>query len=524
MRRRTPARLPVAVSRSRSAARMLCAVMLIVLGGIGLLAQDQKQAKPGKYKHAVMIRFQGEITAFNEHYVYRKLDQAKSQGADLVIVEITSPGGLLDESLNIAYRLRDTTWARTVAYVPQRAISGGAIMSLGCDDIVMNEHAQIGDAGAIQQDQFFFFREADAKTRTYLTGQVRTLAEAKGRPPLLAEAMVDKKTVLYQVRDKQTGEETIMSEAMLDKAEDPARWEKLNLIDESTNERYLQLSGRRAVELGLAQHLADDLDELMKIYQLPERPVVLDWGAVDTTIMILNHWFTSVLLIIIGLVALYAELASPGISVGGLIAGLCFVLFFWSHFMGGTSGWLEVILFLSGIVFLGVELFVIPGWGFAGVTGILLMISSLVLASQNFVVPTTGHQAMQLLHGLGMVMGAILGFIVLAMLLSRHMGSLPLFNRLILKPPSMEDSEEADDEESDGGGKKGGPLYPDEYLPEIGQYGVADSPLRPSGKVRFGEEYVDVVTEGTFVESGRRVRVLKVAGNLVTVREVHGET
>jgi membrane-bound serine protease (ClpP class) len=503
--------------------RLVCAVALILAGGLGLLAQEKQKEKQGKYQRPIMIRFQGEITAFNEHYIYRKLDQAKARNADLVIVEITSPGGLLDESLNIAYRLRDYAGARTVAYIPQRAISGGAIASLGCDDIVMDQHAQIGDAGPIQRDQFFFFREADAKTRTYLTGQVRTLAEAKGRPPLLAEAMVDKKLILYQVRDKKTGDETIMSESQIAMSEDPGRWEKLDLIQESTDDRYLQLSGRRAVELGLAQYEANNLDELMKIYGLRERPELLDWGAVDTTIMILNNWITSVLLIIIGLVALYVELASPGISVGGLVAGLCFVLFFWSHFMGGTSGWLEVILFLSGVVFLGVEIFVIPGWGVAGVTGILLMISSLVLASQNFVVPTSGQQAMQLLHGTAMVMGAILGFLVVALVLGRNMGSLPLFSRLILKPPSADDAAEEVDEEALDEGKKADAQYSDFYRPAVGEYGEADSPLRPAGKVRFGEEYVDVVTEGTFVEAGRRVRVVKVTGNVVVVRQVRDE-
>jgi membrane-bound serine protease (ClpP class) len=315
-----------------------------------------------------------------------------------------------------------------------------------------------------------------------------------------------------------------MSQEQLDKADDPGRWEKLELIDESAGGRYLQLSGRRAVALQLADANADSVNDLVRRYELAGPPPVLAWGWVDTTVMVLTHWLTSVLLIIIGLVALYVEFTSPGISIGGLIAGLCFVLFFWSHFMGGTAGWLEIILFLAGVVFLGVEIFVIPGTGVTGVIGIVLVIASLVLASQTFVVPTSGHDAKSLTYGLAVVFGALGGFIVAVMVFGRYMGSLPLFNRLILRPASADDVD-LDDEIADEGddappGKKGPREFGGMFLPGVGDYGVSDSPLRPSGKVRFGEEFVDVVTDGTFVEPGRQVRVIRVMGNQVVVREV----
>ena len=108
----------------------------------------------------------------------------------------------------------------------------------------------------------------------------------------------------------------------------------------------------------------------------------------------------------IGLVALYLELSAPGISVGGLIAGLCAVLFFWSRFLGGTSTWLEVLLFLAGTVFLVVEVFVIPGWGVSGLMGLVLILVSVVMASQEFVVPSTGRQWNQLVTTLLVILCA----------------------------------------------------------------------------------------------------------------------
>ena len=98
-----------------------------------------------------------------ERYLFRKLDAAKQQGADLVILEIDSPGGRLKESLEIAEYLQKLDWAHTVAYVPREAISGAAIVSLGCDEILMAPHARIGDAGAIVMDEDSFFRFAPAE-------------------------------------------------------------------------------------------------------------------------------------------------------------------------------------------------------------------------------------------------------------------------------------------------------------------------------------------------------------------------
>lgn len=509
---------------------MALALLVVAAGGLRLVAQlnDDGDGAPRDFKQPIHIKFEGEISTLNQQYLFRKLDEAQARDADLLIIEIDSPGGLLQESLDIAHRLRKLNSVRTVAFIPEQAISGGAIMALGCDEIVMDEHAQIGDAGPIYADQLWFYQYADAKTRTFLTGEVRTLAEAKGRPALLAEAMVDKEMVLFRVRDLQTNQEQFMTEAQFEAADDPDRWQKLGVIDESTGGRYLQLSGRRAVELGLANANAGSIDDLVRRYRLDGRPPVLEWGWVDTTVAVLNHWLTTVLLIIVGLVALYAELASPGIGIGGLISGLCFVLFFWSHFMGGTAGWLEILLFLSGIVFLGVEIFVIPGFGFAGITGILLMVASLVLASQTFVIPTTGHDVKTLLYAVAVVVGSGGGFVIAVMVLSRYMHALPLFSRLILKPPSADDVDDDDDAlaESDGddaggeSGKKKPPRAGEFYLPSVGDYGISDSPLRPAGKVRFGEEFVDVITDGSFVEPGRQVRVIRTSGNRIVVREV----
>ena len=129
------------------------------LGGWRGIAKE-----PAKYHHAVIIHFEGEIRPGLESYLFRKLDAAKQQGADLVILEIDSLGGRLKESLEIAERLQKLDWAHTVAYVPREAISGAAIVSLGCDEILMAPQARIGDAGVIFKGEDSFFRFVPQKS------------------------------------------------------------------------------------------------------------------------------------------------------------------------------------------------------------------------------------------------------------------------------------------------------------------------------------------------------------------------
>ncbi|MEO8495318.1 MAG: hypothetical protein ABI614_09620, partial [Planctomycetota bacterium] len=131
--------------------RLAIALCCVAASACAALAQDDQPAR--RYNKAVLIRFEGPITPLLEQFIYRKLDVAKEKGADLVIIEIDSPGGYLDASLNLADRFRDLDWAHTVAFVPREALSGAAIAALGCNEIVMAPEAHLGDAGPIFQGE-----------------------------------------------------------------------------------------------------------------------------------------------------------------------------------------------------------------------------------------------------------------------------------------------------------------------------------------------------------------------------------
>ncbi len=492
---------------------------VFVLAAIAACAHGGEPARRANYERGILIRLDGMVSPLLEQFLYRKLDAARELGADLLIFQIDSPGGFLDSSLEIAERLRDLKWARTVAYVPSEALSGAAIVALACDEIVMAPAARLGDAGPIIQGEDSLFRHAPEKIRSELAGRLRDLAIAKGRPPSLAAAMADMDLVVYRVHNKQTGADDFCSDEDLANKERPEDWEKQQMVPESRPKYFLSVNGERAVELKLAQATAASLEDLKKRYGVPGDLLVLRATAIDTAVTILNMPIVTGVLFVIGLIALYVEFSAPGIGMGGLIAGLCFALFFWSRFLGGTAGWLEVVLFIVGIAFLAVEIFIIPGFGIAGLTGLLLIFASILMASQHFVLPHSAIQWQTSMQSVVVLASSGLLFLVAAGLLSHYFNMLPVVRSLVLETPGTA-------ADSSGLTEKGAKIGANEqrrYQLQAGDWGIADSQLRPAGKARFGEHYVDVVADGLFVEKGRPIRIIEVSGNRVVVREIESE-
>ncbi len=474
-------------------------------------AQAAEEAAPftppdGEPVRAVLIRFEGQIFPRERAYLFRKLDTAQRDGANLLLIEIESPGGAVDDSQLIAERLRDITWAHTVAFVPREALSGAAMMALGCDDIVMAPGARLGNVGVVVLGENKLFRHAPEKDRSDVVAVMRELAEAKGRPPALAEAMVDKDTVVYQWTHAATEEKAYMSAADVKALPDADQWQQGPMVRASREGLFLDVNGREALDLGLAQALAEDREALKRRYGIEGPLRVLQPTGVDTAVYILNLAPVTGLLFVLGLIALYVELSSPGIGIGALVAALCFALFFWSRFLGGTAEWLELVLFAAGVVFLLVEMLILPGFGVFGITGILLIFVSLMMAMQGFVIPETRRQMAIFANSIGVLAMSGVAFAVAASLLRRYFGAIPLFNQLLLHPPA-----------SGRPGRRGLPAE-GEPEPAVGDRGVAHTALRPAGKARFGGRYLNVVTDSEFVRAGARIEIVELRGGRVFVR------
>ena len=473
-----------------------------------------KKKRPKSFERPAIIQFHGQIDRKLFLYFKSRLARAKRDGVDLLIIEVDSPGGLLEESQDMAIALRNVDWAYTVAFVPNEAISGGALVSLGVDEIITSPNAKFGDVGIIAFDtQLWAYRFVEPKIESYLVSQIRDLCESKGRPPELGEAMVDKEVMVYTRPDKD-GNNEFKKARVGDENLPKAPW---LLVEESGAERFLTLSGSRCRTLGIAEGLGDDRTDLAdRIGFDLKRAKVYEYGLADNLVYYLNHPLITGLLITLGLIALYVELSAPGIGLGGTLAGVCAMLFFWSRFLSGTSGWLEVILFVAGLAFLAIELFVIPGWGVSGVLGLLFLLVSVVMASQNFVLPTTNQEWNTTLTSLTMILSSFALVFVAAIFITKKFGSLPVFNQMVLAP-----SVESKGEESKSADKKIAPLsHP---VVSVGDWGMAESLLRPAGRALFNGRSVDVVSDGSFIEQGTQIRIVKMVGNIVTVAKVHDE-
>ncbi len=469
-----------------------------------------------------LIEFDGPIFDRSYQFFKRKLAAAKSWGADLLIIQVNSPGGALEESLLIAETLRDVDWALTVAFIPEKALSGAALVSLGCDEIVISQTARIGDAGIVFLDESFAFQYAPEKVITDLVRRARDLAQWKGRSPELAEAMIDMDTIVYQNLNqkdqfetrratnsgyphRQVTDDQNAQQAGVERP-DEKEWE---LVEESKEKRFLEVNGKRAIELGLAQKNAGNRDELAAQFDLSSELKIYRETTTDNLVYWLNRPLVVGLLFVVGLIALYLEFTAPGIGIGALIAGLCFLIFFWSQFLGGTATVLEVILFLAGISFLLMEIFVIPGFGVAGLSGMVLLGGSVLMATQDFVIPATDAQWDQFRTNLTVMAGAGCLFLVGAVALSKYLGKVPFVNRLILGPVVKPDP--------DGEGKDKKPSATPHPVVAVGDWGIAESVLCPSGKARFGDRTVDVVSDGSYIESDQPIKVLEISGNRVLV-------
>jgi membrane-bound serine protease (ClpP class) len=244
-------------------------------------------------------------------------------------------------------------------------------------------------------------------------------------------------------------------------------------------------------------------------------PVGRTW--VDSLIFWLNTPAVTFMLLVIGIVCIYIELHMMT-GLLGIISAVCFAIFFWSRFLGGTAGWLEVILFLLGLGCLLMEIFVIPGFGVFGVSGILLILGSLLMASQTFghIEP---HADMRMLaSSIVTLTASVIAVLVISMIMSRYLPRMPLFSSMILTPPGLEEQAAEPRLRPELAGAPASAL--EAWGSLVGEQGVTLSVLRPAGKAQIAGNYIDVVSEGPWIPAGSTVEVVSVSGNRVFVREV----
>ncbi len=460
----------------------------------------------------------GNITGEMKERVKRHVSRALGQKANVLIFKLECGDGESSEAYELADFLARLNEERrgnpveTYAYVTPQARNTATFLALACDKIVMHSEAKLGDLEHYVQEH------------STLENVIRkNLVEVAGKmlyPKVLAEGMVDRSLRIHQVASTRGDSERLfLSEQEFnednqksEKAGQGPRWKSLKVVKEDAS-KYLTLDAATAQSLGVAQAVADKIDSIYPMVGVQVGDVhTSEADFLDALGEFLRNPWTRLVLIMMGVTCLFLELKMPGVSLPGVIAAICFVLFFWSHSqLYGQMTVLFLLLFLLGIVLLLVEIFVIPGFGVCGIAGIILVVGSLGLAAYGHW-PQTPEEWMGYGRTLGPLGLMMLGSLVLALLLARYLPNIPVANRLLLKPLVEENGESS--EES----------MPLATRPELaallGAIGVAATPLRPAGKVQFGDNFVDVVAEGSYVQPGSRVQVIEIEGNRVVVKEV----
>ena len=400
-------------------------------------------------------------------FVQRVLDEAVQERAAAVILEINTFGGRVDAAVLIRDALLNAR-VPTVAFINKRAISAGALISLATEKIIMSGGGTIGAATPVQMGQPGApAQPVEEKTVSYVRKEFRSTAEARKRPPLVAEAMVD------------------------------ADVEIPGLIQKG---KLLTLTTEEALKHKVADFRSDNLESALEQLGLGGaqiRRVAPNWA--EDLVRFLTNPIVSSLLMTVGMLGIFLEIRTPGFGLPGALGVSSLALFFWGHWLVQLAGWEELLLVASGIVLLVLEIFVIPGFGFAGVLGIGALIAGLGLSLIG------GGATWQFIAlAIGQVMISILLAVAASLLFLRVLPRLPFGRQLILDTGLEAEEGYASAPESD--------------TRWLGKKGTSLSPLRPAGIAEFDGERVDVVSDGGFIDVGMLIIVTRVDGNRIVVR------
>lgn len=473
----------------------------------------------------VIIDIKGPITPRLANQVETMLTTAVEQEINWIGLRIDSTGGDLAASIQLATTLAklDANSVRTVAYVPAEARGGAALAALACDQLIMHPEARLGAVEKVappadEPPPGPPFRpgpfgvpadreneDEDAELNAAETSIRESLAPLTEKSWSLLTAMINPGTELLAYRNRATGETRWMSIAEATELPEPAAWQKGQPLVEANE--TLVIDGDEAAQIGLARQTVASFDELKQLYQLDEDPPVAEPNWALELIEALATPELAWVLLMVGFYGLYLELRAPGIGFGAFIGSVSIMLFFWSQYLNGTAGWLEVLLFVAGILFVMIEIFVLPGFGIFGLGGGAMVVASIILASLTFVRPHSEQDMEALTSSVGTVAIAGIGMILCVLLSRRFLPEAPIFRHLILERMKPEERAVLEDRE----------MLVD-YSHLVGMHGVATTHLRPSGKAEIDHQLIDVIAEGEPLDRGTPLEVVDAHANRVVVR------
>lgn len=520
------------ISGMKHPLRAIPILSLSLLTGAGLIrALSQGQAVVSTARQptaqAAVISCEGMIDDGLRRSIRRRTQIALNAGVDYIIYEIDTYGGFVQSAVDISddLILRFGKKARTVAYVTTKAISAGAMISVSCQDVIMRENTTIGDCAPIALGGQLEGVERE-KAESFVRGIFERAAEANGYPKALLRAMVTMQIEVWQVKNRQSGEYEFFESDTLPK--DPNKYDLDNKERIVKNTEILTLTASQARQYKIARAVVNDRQGVLDFLARREgvtfagEPMVLKTLWSEEMVRWLYSPAVMAVLVMVALLALYIELSTPGIGLPGLVALICFAVIIGSKYLVGLANWVEVALFILGLVLLAIEIFVLPGFGIAGGLGIICVLvglfGMLIKNPPNRLPwPHSSLDWQLFVSGvLGLSLG-VAGFIALAWLLAKYLPKFQFLSGLMLAPTAA----------TQGGQMRVSMTAPPESkiaALNVGDIGEVTSTLRPTGKARFGDAVVDVVAIAEFLDKGTQVQIAEIHGNRVVVKKVKDQS
>lgn len=437
----------------------------VVLSVLALYSATAQTAKP----QVMVMKIRDEIDPRMLRQVKLALEHAEKIKADYIIIDMDTYGGVLTDAkeiVDLVMGVKKPIWV----FINSDAASAGALISIACDSIYMMPGASIGAATVVEGDG----KQAPDKYQSYMRSIMRSTAEVNHRDPRIAEGMVDDRIVIDSI--KQAGK----------------------VITFTTSE---------AIKYGYCEAKVESIEEILKRnkienYQLHR----FQLGATEKIVAFFLNPFISGILILVILGGIYFELQSPGIGFPLFAALTALVLYLVPYYLSGLAQYWEIIALFIGILLLMAEIFVIPGFGVAGVAGITLTVVAMILIMLNndffnFEFVPMGSIVMATFATLGGISG---GMLLL------FFGGAKLTNTKAFQRMALMDTQESTQ----------GYSVNTSNPSLLGKTGIAHTVLRPSGKVFIDEQVYDAFTRGEYVEKGESIEVIGTEGVTLRVRKV----
>ncbi|SIT82997.1 NfeD family protein [Pontibacter indicus] len=414
-----------------------------------------------------VMEINSEIDPRTNRYTQLALEEATRLEADHVLLKLNTYGGAVNDA--DAIRLRLLEYPKPIyVFIDKNAASAGALISIACDSIYMAPGANIGAATVVGADG----QAAPGKYQSYMRSIMRSTAEANGRNPRLAEAMVD---------------------ASVDST--------------LTADQVLTLTTSEAIQHGFSEGQANNIEEVLQKLNLQDAEMLrYELSATDKVISFFLNPVISGILILIIIGGLWFELQTPGVGFPLIAAIVAGVLYLTPFYLNGLAEHWEVLLFIVGLVLIGLEVFVVPGFGVTGISGIILVFLSLLLIMvNNQAFDFTFVSSERLMESLvSVLLGMISAVIIVALTWNRVLGSRALQRVTLVNTFNSKEGYRSSNSA--------------EHL--IGKTGIAHTRMAPSGRVMIEDNLYDAQARDGFIEKGDAVQVIDQSTFALRVKKV----